>query len=124
MLIPKYFKSLKFQHSKKPLAICGGIFAGLALMGMIRRISMPYFSALRFMKVYKKVKYLTPYEKEIYVQRPEENEISSLIKKTKEDFFVITGPKSNYLNIFLRGWKILTSSTYGGYILKETRSLY
>ena len=55
---------------------------------------MPFFSALRFMKIIKKPKYLTPYEKLIYVQRIEENEFASLFKRAREDFFVLSGPKS------------------------------
>ncbi len=72
----------------------GGIFATFAMISLFKRVSMPYFSALRFLKYTNKQKYLTPYEKQLYVQRPEEGEIASLLKRTREDFFVISGPKS------------------------------
>lgn len=74
--------------------IGGSILGGLALISVIRRLSMPYFSALKFLNTHHKSQYLTQFEKEIYVQRPEENEISSLIKKSNADFYVIRGPKS------------------------------
>eukprot|EP00826_Nyctotherus_ovalis_P035139 TRINITY_DN2989_c0_g1_i9.p1 TRINITY_DN2989_c0_g1~~TRINITY_DN2989_c0_g1_i9.p1 ORF type:complete len:688 (-),score=235.50 TRINITY_DN2989_c0_g1_i9:76-2139(-) len=63
---------------------------------------MPFFSALRFLKYIKKQKYLSPYEKLLYVQRPEENEISLLLRRSREDFFVISGPKKVGKSVLLR----------------------
>jgi len=45
---------------------------------------------------------MTPYEKLLYVQRPEENEISILLKRSRENFFVISGPKKVGKSVLLR----------------------
>ena len=74
--------------------IGGGILGALAFFGMYKRLTMPLFSALRFLKYTNKQKYLSAYEKLLYVQRPEESEISTLLKRTQENYFVISGPKS------------------------------
>ena len=75
------------------MRIAVGVAGTLALLGLIRRVTMPLFSALRFLKYIDKHKYLSPLEKAIYVQRAEENEISFDLKRSRENFFVISGPK-------------------------------
>ena len=45
---------------------------------------------------------MSAFEKLLYVQRPEENEIASMLKRSREDFFVITGPKKGGKSTLLR----------------------
>eukprot|EP01022_Parablepharisma_sp_SALTPOND_P019855 TRINITY_DN3461_c0_g1_i1.p1 TRINITY_DN3461_c0_g1~~TRINITY_DN3461_c0_g1_i1.p1 ORF type:complete len:791 (-),score=99.29 TRINITY_DN3461_c0_g1_i1:87-2375(-) len=94
--------SQKSQHKKVPIAIGSGILGAFALLGLCKRATMPLCSALRFLKYTNKQKYLSAFEKQLYVQRPEENEIASMLKRAREDFFVIAGSKKVGKSTLLR----------------------
>lgn len=63
---------------------------------------MPYLSALKFLNHAVKPNYLTPFERRLYIQRPEEKNIVSLLKKSYSSFFAVIGPRKSGKSTLLR----------------------
>ena len=75
------------------MVVGGSVIAGLCTIGLLRKISMPWFSAMKFRSSLFVKKCLSNTERALYTQRSEEARIASILKHSREVFFVITGPK-------------------------------
>ena len=62
-------------------------------MGLSKRVSMTYLSALKFFSKGMKPTYLSLLEQNLYTKRSEEAQIVSMIKNSYNNFFVLSGPK-------------------------------
>eukprot|EP00826_Nyctotherus_ovalis_P035607 TRINITY_DN3070_c0_g1_i1.p1 TRINITY_DN3070_c0_g1~~TRINITY_DN3070_c0_g1_i1.p1 ORF type:complete len:682 (-),score=189.97 TRINITY_DN3070_c0_g1_i1:131-2176(-) len=74
----------------------------LGLLGLCRRVSMPYMSAMKFLNSAVKPSYLSAFERRLYVQRPEEKNMLSLLKKSNNSFFAVVGPRKSGKSALLR----------------------
>jgi len=109
------------KHKKLTLELGLGVIGTFAIMGLIKKVTMPWFSSFRFLKWTHKQKYLSAFEKALYVQRPEELEISNALKRAREDFFVIAGSKKAGKSTLLRHMADTTLKHHAIYLKIEQK---
>lgn len=90
------------QHKALPLLVGGMTLGAFGLLGLCKRASMPYMSAMRFLNSAVKPSYLSAFERRLYVQRPEEKNMLSLLKKSSNSFFAVVGPRKSGKSTLLR----------------------
>lgn len=65
----------------------------MSTLGLLRKATMPWVSAMKFYKWMPVKKCLKTTERRVYIERSEELRIATMLRGERENFFVVTGPK-------------------------------
>eukprot|EP01022_Parablepharisma_sp_SALTPOND_P033082 TRINITY_DN88164_c1_g1_i1.p1 TRINITY_DN88164_c1_g1~~TRINITY_DN88164_c1_g1_i1.p1 ORF type:complete len:762 (-),score=102.71 TRINITY_DN88164_c1_g1_i1:36-2321(-) len=99
---PENPKKDTYCYKKNTVIAAASLLGALPLIGLLRKYSMPLFSAFRFSKYFPRTRYTSSNDALAYVPRVEEPEITRAIKQARGNFFVVAGPKKAGKSVMLR----------------------